>query len=398
MLEHSLAMHRTRRAIVGDHRPGKSMTKRYDAAVIGTGGIGSAALFHLSQRGLKAIGIDQFPAAHAYGSSHGQSRIIRQAYFEHPDYVPLLFRAYELWAEIEAISQRRLFEHTGLVEIGPPDGALIRGIEASAQQHALNIEKLTPNHARQRFPTLRFPDDNVAIFEPTAGMLYVEDCVLAHLRAAQTLGADLVSETRVVEIETDREPIRIVTEGETVEAERAIICGGAWASQLIPIPRNLRVVRKHLHWFFTERSDWQAGSGCPAFFYDLPEGYFYGFPKVDARGVKVAEHSGGETVVDPGQLSKEPAEHDNHRVEAFVRQHLEDVDLHRTHHDVCMYTLTDDEHFIVDHHPENPNIAFAAGMSGHGFKFAPVLGEALCELVTLGHSKLPIGFLAIDRD
>lgn len=369
----------------------------FDAAVVGTGGIGSAALFHLAKRGLNVIGIDQFPAAHSLGSSHGQTRIIRQAYFEHPSYVPLLRRAYELWAELETQTQQQLFAQTGILEVGPPDGVLIQGIEASAEQHDLPIEKLTAKQVQERYPMFQIPSGNRAIFEPTAGMLFVEKCVAAHLQVAEQAGAEIRSDQEVIAIEVNENPIRIRTRTDEILAHRCVVCSGAWAQQLLPLPDTIRVVRKHLHWFASDEPGWQAKNNCPTFLYELPEGHFYGFPAINELGVKVAEHTGGEMVGNPSRLSKTPDSTDNERVETFTRQHLHGVTLQRTHHDVCMYTLSEDTHFIVDQHPDNPQIAFAAGMSGHGFKFATVLGEALSQLVLDGKTQWSVDFLKMSR-
>ena len=369
----------------------------FDAAVIGTGGIGSAALFHLAKRGINVIGLDQFPAAHSFGSSHGQTRIIRQAYHEHPSYVPLLKRTYELWGELETNTQQHLFTQTGLLEIGSPDSALIQGIEASAEQHDVPIEELTPKRVQERYPMFQIPSGNRAIFEPTAGMLFVEKCVAAHLQAAQQAGAEIRSDQEVIAIEASESPIRIRTRTDEMYAHRCVVCSGAWARQLLPLPDTIRVVRKHLHWFASDEPGWQAKNGCPTFLYELPEGHFYGFPAINRLGVKVAEHTGGEIVSDPSRLSKAADSTDNERIEAFTRQYLSGVTLQRTDHDVCMYTLSEDAHFIVDHHPDNLRIAFAAGMSGHGFKFAPVLGEVLCELVLEGEAQLSVDFLKMSR-
>lgn len=371
--------------------------KVFDAVVIGTGGIGSAAIYHLAKHGLRVAGIDQFTVAHDQGSSHGQSRIIRQAYFEHPDYVPLLRRAYQLWHELETETETNLFDQIGLVEFGPPHETLIQGIQASARQHNLAIETLSARESQERFPLFRVPEEMVAIFEPTAGVLHVESCVKSHIRAAVAHHAELHLNCRVNRIDLESNPIVLATNSERFQTERLIVCGGAWTSKLLPIPVKLKVARKHIHWFHTDDRRWEASQPCPAFFYQRPQGYFYGFPAFDQFGVKVAEHSGADAIDDPAAVDRSPDPVDEQRVHEFISTQLVNVNLERTRHEVCLYTLSEDEHFIVDSHPSNPRVAFAAGMSGHGFKFASVLGEILANLVLHGGSPHPIDFLSLAR-
>ena len=369
----------------------------YDAAVIGVGGVGSAALFHLASRGLQVIGLEQFSIAHDRGSSHGQTRIIRTAYFEHSAYVPLLIRSYELWQELEAISHKRLLEPTGLLEIGPPNGVILTGIEKSAREHSLEIERMSSSQSEQRFPMCHVPDHMEAIFEPTAGMLYVEECVSAYARAAEQQKAEVRSQTRVERIEFEKNPVVIHLDNEKIMADRVVICGGPWASQLLDVSLPLEVARKHLHWYSTDQSQWQAAQGGPTFFYELPDGCYYGFPAVDENGVKVAEHTGAEKLPSPDNVDRSPSAEDDQRVLSFLSRHLINVFPRRTRHETCLYTLTPDSHFIVDKHPSNSNVAYAAGLSGHGFKFAPVLGEILTDLVVHGETDHPISFLASER-
>lgn len=370
---------------------------RYDAAVIGVGGVGSAALFQLASRGLSVIGLEQFSIAHDRGSSHGQTRIIRKAYFEHSAYVPLLVRSYELWHELEELSQQRLLEPTGLLEIGRPDGVILQGVEKSAREHSLEIERMTPSESEQRFPMYHVPDEMEAIFEPSGGMLYVEDCVATYVRVAEQRQAVVRVNTPVQRIDFQAAPIVIELTDEKITADRVVICGGAWAAQLLDLPLPLQVARKHLHWYTTDQPQWQASRGCPTFFYELPDGCFYGFPALDAHGVKVAEHSGGEQLASPDHVDRSPSPDDDQRVLAFLSHYLIHVLPRRTRHETCLYTLTPDTHFIVDQHVMNPNVAYAAGLSGHGFKFAPVLGEILADLIVQGKTDQPIDFLSGDR-
>jgi monomeric sarcosine oxidase len=369
----------------------------YDAIVLGTGGVGSAALFHLARRGLRALGIDRFSPAHDRGSSHGETRIIRHAYFEHPDYVPLLLEAYELWAELESLTGTQLFHQVGLLQVGPREGQVVSGVLDSARQHELNVEQLTAAETERRFPGFLVSPDLTGVFEPRAGYLLVEDCVLAHLRAAQQLGAEHLPETTVVSWRREGLAIAVQTTRGEFLCDRLIVSPGAWASELLSsLGVPLEVRRKHVYWFAaTER--YRPVEGCPTFLYELPHGVFYGFPALPSFGLKAAEHSGGQVVANPlhDPRAFDPIDFD--RVAGFLAEYLPGVSRQHSRHSVCFYTMTPDEHFLVDRHPEHPQVVFAAGLSGHGFKFTGVLGQALADLAIDGRTELPIEFLGLGR-
>lgn len=371
----------------------------YDAIVIGTGGVGSAALFHLARRGLRVLGLDRFPPGHDRGSSHGQTRIIRQAYFEHPDYVPLLKRAYELWSDLEQRTGRHLYYEVGLLEVGPPDGELIRGVLHAAAVHDLPVERIAPAEFARRFPGFVLPPGHAAVFEQNAGYLLVEECVLAHLEAARQCGAEHRTGESITDWHEDDGHFVVQTTGGEYRAARLVLAGGAWASRLLPnLGVPLRVLRKHLHWYDADPQIFHHESGCTTFLFETPDhSYFYGFPAIDDRGLKVAEHSGGEVLDDPLQLDRSPDPADRQRVEQFLATYLPAVSHRPLHHDVCLYTMSPDTHFLVDHVPGHPRAAFAAGLSGHGFKFTSVLGEILADLIHSGQSPLPIEFLGLTR-
>ncbi len=372
------------------------MSHHFDVIVAGVGGVGSAALYHLAARGIRVLGIDRFEPGHAHGSSHGETRVIRKAYFEHADYVPLLERAYVNWFELERQAGERLFFQPGLIEIGPPDGELIQGVTQAAKQYQLPLESIERQDFLRRFPGFRLPADSVAIFEPQAGYLLVERCVMAYTRLAQQAGAMLHTGEAVLGWTSENGTVKVVTQTQTYTAANLVISAGAWASQLLMgLGVQLPVLRKHLHWYATTSASAYVDS--PVFFYETPDGYYYGFPQLGDDGVKVAEHSGGEPVEDPSYLNRQMDPAERARVESFVRQYLPAVSLNHTRHETCMYTMTRDQHFIVDRHPEFPNVAFAAGLSGHGFKFASVLGEMLADLALQATMPAAAQFLSVQR-
>jgi sarcosine oxidase len=370
----------------------------YDAIVLGAGGVGSAVMYQLARRGLRVLGIDRFAPPHDRGSSHGQTRIIRQAYFEHADYVPLLLESYKLWAELEQRAGQKLLIDTGLVEIGPADGIVVPGVLEAARRHGLAVETLTPPAAQERWPALYVPDDMVAVFEPLAGALLVEQCVRAHLVAAQEAGSDLRVGVEVLDWSFEGDSARVETTAGRFSAARLIVTAGAWAGRLLAgLDLKLEVRRKAMLWYPESDPKTRADAGCPCFLYELPHGVFYGMPSIDGSGVKVAEHSGGEPVDDPLHVDRSLRDSDYKPVEAFLRTHLPTVLPACRDHAICLYTMSPDEHFIVDRHPQHPQVVIAAGLSGHGFKFAPVLGAALAELAINGSTQLPIDFLSLRR-
>ncbi len=348
--------------------------------MLGLGGVGSAAAYHLASSRYRVLGLDQYPPAHDQGSSHGKTRIIRQAYFEHPSYVPLLRRAYELWRELELDSGETLFHQTGLVEIGPPDGVVIRGVKQSAAEHGLAISELMMSDVTANWPGLVGHDGWHAVLETNAGFLKVEDCVAAHLRLAVRAGAVCRHRQTVQGWSVTGAGVRIDTDDGVETADRLVIAAGPWIGSLVSgLGVELSVRRKHQYWLAAEQPGYELSDGFPCFFYETPHGYFYGFPSITGSGVKVARHSGGQRVAAPG--GTHPVDHsDRQSVSRFVGQCLPGVSDQMIAHAGCYYTMTPDEHFIVDALPGHDQVIVIAGLSGHGFKFTSVLGEIAGQL------------------
>jgi sarcosine oxidase len=372
----------------------------HDCIVVGTGGVGSAALFHLARRGLRVLGIDRFPPGHDRGSSHGETRVIRLAYAEHPDYVPLLRRSYTLWDELAAERGESLFHRTGIIQIGPEKGLLLSGVVESAARHRLEIERLEAREIERRHPGFRVPETMVGILERNAGFLLPEACVRAHAELAQAAGATILASESVRSWKVEGRGVSVRTATSEHHADRLVIAAGPWARELLSdLGVPLTVLRKPLFWFDTPTSSYAESSGFPVFLFDRPDGIFYGFPAIDERGLKCAVHSGGAAVTDPLTVDRrlEVDADDEARLESFLRIHLPGVNFHVNHHVVCFYTMTPDEHFVVDRHPASDRVVFAAGLSGHGFKMTTALGEILADLVLHGRTEHPIGFLGLGR-
>ncbi|MFM9117695.1 MAG: N-methyl-L-tryptophan oxidase [Planctomycetota bacterium] len=372
----------------------------YDSIVLGTGGIGSAAVYHLARRQARVLGLDRYPAAHDRGSSHGQTRIIRLAYFEHPDYVPLLRRAFELWHDLEQHAQETLYHPVGLLQAGPATGDVVPGVLKSAELHNLDIEQLTAQDIRQRFTGFDVPDHFVGVFEKQAGFLRVEACVAQHLRLAQEHGADLRYGEQIIGWHRDGQQLIVTTDRQTYATRRLIVTAGPWAASLLhSLPVPLTVLRKHLHWYEPVDGRYELSRGGCTFLFELPDGVYYGFPQVpgNADGVKIAEHSGGEPIDNPQLDPRQLDVTEQRRVESFIERCLPGITLRHRRHAVCHYTMSPDGHFLVDRDPTDQNVLFVAGLSGHGFKFAAVLGEVLAQLALDGHTPQPIDFLSLRR-
>ena len=366
--------------------------------VLGLGGVGSAACYALAKLGHRVIGIDQFSPPHAVGSSHGDTRIIRKSYFEHPSYVPLLIRAYSLWRELEESIGKQLYYPTGLLEIGPPEGVVLGGVKQSAAEHSLPIETMSMEDASKRYSGVRGDAAWQAILEKDAGYLLVEDCVAAHLDQARKLGAAISVHERIIDWESTESGVRVRTDRRVLEGDRMILSAGPWALQsLKSVQVPLRVLRKHLYWYACETEEYRERNGFPCFFFDTRTGYYYGFPDRDGGGLKVARHSGGEEVNGAIDGRHDRDDEDQRLVERFLREYLPGVSLEQKRWSGCYYTMTPDEHFIVDRHPEDSNVIVVAGLSGHGFKFTSVLGEIASELAVGREPSVDIGFLKIDR-
>jgi len=375
------------------------MSEIFDCIVLGVGGFGSGAFYHLAKRGVKVLGIEQFHRGHDRGSSHGETRIIRKAYFEHPNYVPLAVRAYDGWRELEAETGETLMRLAGVLLAGPPEGEAVGGAKTSAQEHNLTLEELTPEEARSRFPELRFPGDLAVVFEPDAGFLHVEQCVRSHIRQAEALGGRLKTGEKVIEWKSDGKTVEVRTNRDRYQAARLVITAGPWSAEVLEeYSLPLQVLRKSVFWHLLVPDSKKSASRLPVFLYELAEGVFYGLPGTSGTNLKLAEHSGGKPVSDPGQARRDVDPEDQKKVETFCGQYVPAVTSPFESHTVCFYTMTPDGHFVIDRHPAYQNVVLGAGFSGHGFKFTGILGQALTDLVLDGTTALPVDFLSLERD
>lgn len=371
---------------------------RFDTIVIGLGGMGSATVCELARRGQRVLGIEQFDLGHARGSSHGQSRIIRQAYFEHPDYVPLLQAAYTGWQRLAETTDLEIINLCGLVMAGKDTDAVIRGTREAAAQHGLPLEVGVASDVAERYPGLHFGDGSTVLFDPIGGYLRVENCVQAHLDESRRLGATLHAQEFTQWWDASAKGVRVVTDRASYDAKGLVICAGPWASQAVAsLDLPLSVHRMVTAWFPTTRPAYARANGAPVFACQSEHGFFYSIPALDDRGVKVAGHEPGPRVSDPAEVDRNVTTEDLAPIRQFTKRHMPDLPDEPGDSNVCLYTMTPDGHFILDRHPKHDNVFFGAGFSGHGFKFCPAIGTLLADMVTGDTLSLPADFLSLGR-
>lgn len=370
----------------------------FDAIVIGVGGMGAAALSELARRGKRVLGLEQFAVGHDRGSSHGHTRIIRRAYYEHPAYVPLVERSFAGWYALEQRRGRHLVTESPCLSIGTPESQLLQGVLASSAEHSLPVERLPYAALRRRYPAFQFGPQFEGVVERTAGILYVDDCVRAFVQDALDHGAALRDQEPVLDVRADGSHFQVRTAAGTYQARSVVLTAGPWLGQLLGEHAGfLRVMRQVMTWWGVTDPAAFRRDRFPIFIADTPEGYFYGLPMLDPRGVKVARHYGAPELLHPDQVNRLVSDEDMAAVRGFVGRHLPAADTARCVHSVCLYTLTPDRHFLIDRHPQLPGLFFAGGFSGHGFKFAPVVGEILADLVTTGATPWPLDMFRLGR-
>lgn len=355
-----------------------------DVIVVGLGSMGAAAAYRLASRGLRVWAFDRFDPPHDRGAHSGGSRIVRMAYMEGADYVPLIRRSYDLWRELENDASERLLTVTGGLMLGRPDSIAVAGAAAVARARGLAHELLEASEVRRRFPAFTPSDDEIALYEEVAGLVRPDRAIAAYLRLARMAGATLHRDTAVDEWTASAEGVSIVTAEGIVRGDRLILCPGAWAPALTRLRVPMRVERRVQHYWLPSRpSAFQPGS-FPIWIWEYGTGLAaYGLPALDGA-VKAAVHHGDETVdPDVGAAPAQPAEAEAMR--RWLSTRLPDLATAQwLGGKQCLYTLTPDEHFVLGLHPDSPTVAVACGFSGHGFKFAPVIGEILADLATTG--------------
>ncbi len=379
------------------------MKRHYDVAIIGLGSMGSFAAVELAKRGLTVAAFDQFTPPHGRGSHSGGTRIYRLAYPEGTGYVPLAQRAGEMWEQAEKEFDTRLLHRSGVLYMGLPEASFLSEVQESAVANHLRVEKLSAAEVRYRYPAFDIPEECAGLFDVQAGWLDVDASITSTHVHARRLGVDIFCEKRVIGWDAPAGEVKVHLENETVTASSLIITAGAWAGELLrSLQLPLRVKRKVLAWFDPLSPELFAPDRMPVFAFS--ENFAYGFPNMPGLGVKMAQHIGGSYLASADNPVAPPGPADLDPLAALAVKYMprlagdfEQARSRLLHSATCLYTMSPDDDFIVDRHPEFTNVVFAAGFSGHGFKFAPLIAVALADLLQQGKTPLPIDFLSLNR-
>lgn len=374
------------------------MSTMYDVIVVGAGSMGMSAGYELAHRGLRTLLIDAYDPPHIHGSHHGETRLIRHAYHGGAGYVKMALRADERWLELEQLTGMKLLERSGVLNISDPDIYSYTQRLGYSEAHGVSVELMRSPDIRRRWSQIRVPYSFEAMYEPNAGYLYSERCIAAYKQLAVAAGASIVPNTFVLDIKANGSSINVHTQHDKYEASHVIVTAGAWFKRLssfVDLP--IQAVRKVVAWFETNHSDFDAGV-FPGFTLGTREGGYYGFPNIAGAGLKIGRHDTG-VEWQPGQ-----------ELERFGAYPEDERDLRRVldaympgaagrllKGTVCKYEMTPDDNFIIDRHPDHSNVWMAGGFSGHGFKFASVVGEILADLVESGHSEQDLSLFQLSR-
>ena len=373
-------------------------TTEYDAIVIGVGGMGSAALYHLACRGLRALGIERYDVPNDMGSSGGLSRMIRLSYHEHPSYVPLVRRAYELWQQLENGFGQRLLVTTGSLRGGDEGSALFQGSKLACDINHLPYQILAGPEINQRFPGYQLPEDVVAVYQAEGGFLNAKRCIIAHVTAALELGAQVHGREQVLDWEPSGDDVRVETDRGSYTARNLVVCAGAWAAKMVPeLTRWAVPERQVLAWFLPSRPELFRPEAFPVFGLEVEEGRYYGFPSYEIPGFKVGRYHHLSQEVDPDTMDRDVHPEDEETLRSFTSRYFPLAAGPTLALKTCMFTNSPDGHFIIDLHPKYSQVSIAAGFSGHGFKFCSVVGEIMADLVQKGETSHDLTLFRLER-
>lgn len=377
------------------HRRDRQFMDRFDVAVIGLGAAGSSALAALARAGAKAVGIDRYAPPHAHGSSHGETRLLRTAYAEGAAYVPMALRSIDLWRALEQRTGAALFRQTGVFYCGPRDDAFLASAREAARLWKLPLAEGGLDAARAQ---IRIPDGWQSFEERGGGYLFAEAAIDAFLNDARAHGARVASDCRCAAVDGGGKDILLRTSAGPIRAARVIVATGAWASELLPaLAARTHVERRVLHWYRDTDGRYREDAGFKPFAVMTEDGrMFYGFPANADGEVKVAEHFSGARIAGPETVDRTISAVDAAHIDPFVARHLPGLGA-RTRGTVCLYPMSWDAHFILDRLPGDTRIVIGAGLSGHGFKFAPVIGEALANFALDAEQKIDVGRFSLTR-
>ncbi len=385
---------------------GENSDKVFDIIVLGVGSMGSSTCYYLAKQGVKVLGLEQFEIPHEFGSHAGQSRIIRKAYYEHSSYVPLLERAYKNWKELEDISGVPVYFKTGLFYFGNPDHSIIKGVHESATKYKIRIDSVPHSAFKANYPQLNIPADYEKLFEPDAGFITPERAILLYAEQALLYGAVIKTKQKVLKWTKNKNEISVITSTGSYKAKKLVITAGPWAGKMVPeLSHTLTVTRQLIAWVIPRKlKPFKLGTfPCWMIADETKPGVYYGFPILPVNkfkgpvGLKLAHHFAG-SITDPDNINRVPSPEDESNLVYTLNKYFRDGYRYTQEMKTCMYTNTPDENFILDFLPGyDKDVIIATGFSGHGFKFASVVGEIMSDLAIKGSTQLPIGFLTARR-
>ncbi|HQY30270.1 MAG TPA: N-methyl-L-tryptophan oxidase [Thermomicrobiales bacterium] len=362
----------------------------YDVIVVGGGTMGTAAAWELGKRGRSTLVLEQFQHVHTHGAHGGDSRIIRHAYAEGPDYVPLVFRADDLWMDLEQATGEHIYHRVGGLELSAPGNDHASSARASAEAHGIPFEWLSPAEIRRRFPQFRVGDDWVGGYGARAGFLDVERGLRAMAGVAQAQGVEIRTNTAVTAIDIEAARPTVQVGNEVITCDRLIVTAGAWSSRLLGAAQvPLQVLRKTLFWLEVDECALVSEADMPVYIIGIPGYEFYGFPQWNRPGIKVAVHSGGQPT-DPDRVDRSISQAERDEIVMVAKQGLHGITGVVLDATTCLYTSTPDQNFVIDRHPANPNVVIGTGFSGHGFKFTPAIGDLLVQVAHGERETLPL--------
>lgn len=355
----------------------------YEQIIIGAGSMGSAAAYFLGKAGKRVLLIDAHHPPHTEGSHHGETRLIRFAYGEGERYVPFVLRAKQLWDELAVISGKANFLQTGIVNVGEANDPFIQGVERASDQYNLPLQKLTASELMEKFSGMQIPSHLIGLYEPSSGVMLTEACIESYIEQACKYDVTKKFDTKIQQIEIEEGIVKVYSQnGECYTADHCICTVGAWAKELLEktgIILPMQPTRKTFAWFEADESIY-GDMRYPGFTFQFHHESYYGFPSIDGKGLKIGRHDTGQPInPNDEKTAFGLVDHEQQELEQFLHTYMPQVGK-LIEGKTCMYAMTPDEDFIIDQHPIYPQITFAAGFSGHGFKFASAVGEALSEL------------------
>lgn len=359
------------------------MGRSYDTIVAGVGAMGAATCWHLARRGRRVLGLERFDIPNAMGSSHGETRMIRLAYFEGPAYVPLVRRAHALWQEIGDLAGETLLHVTGTLDMAAEGDGVVENAEAACRDHDLDHEVLTGGQIMSRWPQFRLPPGHAGLLQPQGGFIASERAIVAMAGLALDAGADIRAQEGVLGFEPAGDGVRVTTANGTYEAGSLVIAAGGWVGALCPQLAPLTAPYRQVFGWFRPQDPAPFRLGAmPSFTLKVEDGHYYGFPQWSHPGVKFGGPHHAREACDPETLHRLARPADIALMRDCLARHLPALDGACLAMRVCFYTFTPDEHFIVDRLADAPQIVVASPCSGHGFKFASVMGEVLADLAS----------------